>query len=53
MNRKIKEACVYRDDYHESKKQIKRYVCRVSYTDRKHFKKNHFDKQECADKLYQ
>ena len=54
MNRKIKETREYRDDYRESKKQIKKYVCRASHTDRKHLKKkNHFDERECANKLYQ
>ena len=50
MNRKIKEAREYHDDYRELKKQIKKHVCRVSYTDRKHLKtKNHLDERRCAD----
>ena len=54
MSRKTKRAREYRDDYRESKKQVKRHVCRASYTDRKHLKKkNRFDERKCADKLYQ
>ena len=54
MNRKTKEVREYRNDYHESKRQVKRYVCRASRTDRKHLKKkNRLDERECADKLYQ
>ena len=54
MNRKIKRVREYRDDYRESKKQIKKHVCRASRTDRKHLKKkNRLDERECADKLYQ
>ena len=54
MNRKIKEAREYRDNYRESKKQVKKHVCRASRTDRKHLKKkNRFDERRCADKLYQ
>ena len=53
MNRKTKEVREDRDDYQELKKQVKRHVCRVSCTDRKHFKKkNRLDERECADKLY-
>ena len=44
MNRKIKKAREYRDNYRESKRQVKRHVYRVSRTDRKHLKKkNRFD----------
>ena len=39
MNRKIKKTREYRDDYCESKKQIKRHVCRASRIDREHLKK--------------
>ena len=54
MNRKIKETREYRDDYCESKRQIKKYVYRASRTDREHLKKkNCFDKRKCANKLYQ
>ena len=54
MSRKIKETREYRDDYRESKKQIKRHVCRASRTNRKHLKKkDRFDERGCADKLYQ
>ena len=54
MSRKIKRAREYRDDYRESKEQVKKHVCRVSRTDRKHLKKkNRLDERECADKLYQ
>ena len=54
MSRKIKKAREYRDGYRESKKQIKRHVCRASRTGREHLKKkNRFDERECADKLYQ
>ena len=54
MNRKIKEAREYRDDYRESKKQVKKHMCRTSHTDREHLKKkNRFDERGCADKLYQ
>ena len=54
MSRKIKEAREYHDVYHESKKQVKKHVCRVSYTDREHLKKkNCFNERKCADKLYQ
>ena len=54
MNRKIKKAREYRDGYRGPKKQVKRHVCRVSRTDRKHLKKkNRLDERECADKLYQ
>ena len=54
MNRKIKEVREYRDDYRESKEQVKKHVCRASRTDRKHLKKkNRFDERKCADKLYQ
>ena len=54
MNRKIKEAREYRDDYRELKEQVKKHVCRTSHTDRKHLKKkNRFDERGCADKLYQ
>ena len=54
MNRKIKKAREYRDDYREPKKQVKKYVCQVSRTDREHLKKkNRFDERECTDKLYQ
>ena len=54
MNRKIKRICKYCDDYDELKKQIKKYVYRVLYIDRKHLKKkNCFNERECADKLYQ
>ena len=54
MNRKIKKTRKYYDDYRESKKQIKKYIYRVSYTDREHLKKkNRLDERKCADKLYQ
>ena len=54
MSRKIKEAREYYDDYRESKEQVKRHVCRASYTDREHLKKkDRFDERGCADKLYQ
>ena len=54
MNRKIKKVREYRDDYRELKRQITRYVCRVSCTDRKHLKKkNRLDERRCAEKLYQ
>ena len=54
MNRKIKKICEYRDDYCNSKKQVKRHMCRISCTDRKlSKKKNHFDERKYADKLYQ
>ena len=54
MNRKIKGAREYDDDYRESKEQVKKHVCRASHTDREHLKKkNRFDERECADKLYQ
>ena len=54
MSRKIKKIREYCDDYRESKKQVKKHVCRVSRTDRKHLKKkNRLDERECADKLYQ
>ena len=40
--------------YRESKKQIKKHVCRVLYMNRKYLtKKNRFDEREYADKLYQ
>ena len=54
MNRKIKKTREYRDDYRESKKQIKKHVCRISYTDREHLKKkNRLDERKYAKKLYQ
>ena len=54
MNRKIKRVREYRDDYRESKKQIKQYMCRISRTARKHLKKkDRFDERKCANKLYQ
>ena len=53
MSRKIKRVREYRDGYLESKKQIKKHVCRVSHTDREHLKKkNCFNERECANKLY-
>ena len=39
MSRKTKETREYRDDYRESKKQVKKYVWRVSHIDREHLKK--------------
>ena len=39
MNRKIKKAREYRDDYRELKKQVKRHICRASRTSREHLKK--------------
>ena len=54
MNRKTKEVREYRDDYRESKKQVKRHVCRASHTDREHLKKkDRPNERGCADKLYQ
>ena len=54
MNRKTKKVREYHDDYREPKKQVKKHVCRVSRTGRKHLKKKDcLDKRECADKLYQ
>ena len=54
MNRKIKETREYRDDYRESKRQIKKHSCRVSCTNQEYLKKkNHFNERECANKLYQ
>ena len=54
MNRKIKKAREYCNDYRESKKQAKKHMCRVSRTDREHLKKkNCFDKRGYADKMYQ
>ena len=54
MSRKIKRAREYRDDYRGSKKQVKRYVCRASRTDREHLKKkDRLDERKCVDKLYQ
>ena len=54
MSRKTKKTREYRDDYRESKKQIKRHVCRVSRTNREHLKKkNRLNGRKCADKLYQ
>ena len=54
MSRKIKKTCEYRDNYRESKKQVKKHMCRASYTDRKYLKKkNCLDERRCADKLYQ
>ena len=54
MNRKTKEAREYRDNYRESKKQVKKHICRASRTNRKHLKKkDRFNKRKCADKLYQ
>ena len=54
MNRKIKKIREYRDDYRESKKQIKRHVYQVSCINREHLKKkNRFNERGCADKLYQ
>ena len=54
MNRKTKEVREYRGGYRESKKQVKKHVCRVSRTDRKHLKKkDRLDERKCADKLYQ
>ena len=53
MSRKIKEVREYRDDYRESKRQIKKHVCRASRTDRKYLKKkNRLNERECANKLY-
>ena len=53
MNQKTKEIREYRDDYRESKKQVKKHVCRVSRTDRKHLKKkDRLDERKCANKLY-
>ena len=54
MSRKTKEAREYRNDYRKSKEQVKKHVCRVSCTDRKHLKKkDRFNERRCADKLYQ
>ena len=54
MNRKIKRACEYHNDYRESKKQVKKHVCRTLCTDREHLKKkDRFNERKCADKLYQ
>ena len=54
MNRKIKKVREYCNNYRGSKEQVKRHVCRTSYTDRKHLKKkNRFNERKCADKLYQ
>ena len=54
MNRKIKGAREYRDDYRESKKQVKKHMCRASRTGRKYLKKkDRLDERRCADKLYQ
>ena len=54
MSRKIKNTCEYRDDYRETKKQMKKYIYRVSYTDREHLKKkDRLNKRKCADELYQ
>ena len=54
MSQKIKKVREYRNDYRELKRQIKKHVYRISYTDRKHLKKkNRFDERRCADKLYQ
>ena len=54
MKRKIKNIREYRDDYRGPKKQVKKYICRISCTDRKHLKKKHrFNERECANKLYQ
>ena len=39
MSRKIKKTREYRNDYRESKRQVKKYVCRASRTNRKHLKK--------------
>ena len=39
MNQKIKRTREYRNCYRESKEQIKKHVCRASYTDRKYLKK--------------
>ena len=39
MSRKIKKVHEYRNDYRESKKQVKKHVCRASRTDREHLKK--------------
>ena len=39
MNQKMKKVCEYRNNYHELKKQVKRYICRVSRTGREHLKK--------------
>ena len=54
MSRKIKKVREYRDDYRELKKQAKKYIYRVSRTDREHLKKeNCFNERRCANKLYQ
>ena len=54
MNRKIKKIREYRNDYRESKKQVKKHVCQTSHTDRKHLKKkDRLDERRCADELYQ
>ena len=52
MSRKIKEIREYRDDYHKSKKQIKRYMYRILYTYREHLRKKRLDERKCVDKLY-
>ena len=53
MNRKIKKAREYRDDYCESKKQIKKYIYQASCINREYLKKkNRFDERKCIDKLY-
>ena len=53
-SRKIKKTREYRNCYRELKKQVKKHVCRASYTDRKHLKKkNRFDERECINKLHQ
>ena len=54
MSRKIKKVREYRDDYRESKRQVKKHICRASCTDRKHLKKkDRLNERECANKLYQ
>ena len=53
MSQKIKKTREYRNDYRESKKQIKRHVYRVSRIDRKYLKKKYrFDERNYVDKLY-
>ena len=54
MNRKIKKTREYRNDYRESKKQVKKHMYRTSYIDRKYLKKkDRFNERKCANKLYQ
>ena len=53
-SQKIRKVREYRDCYRKSKKQVKKHVCRILYTNRKHLKKkNRLDKRKCINKLHQ